>query len=139
MPGHDLIDPGLTPDERYLLERGLAEWGGPASATDALAVAIGFRDVDDLLRGDGRRLKDALRGGENLTATDWRRTLLATEIAFASTVVGAGWDWRFTTGLSDEQSIALLRNTQRKLSHALREGQRGVISQPDSATPPNSP
>ena len=80
---------------------------------------MGFRDEQDLLHGDGRRLRDALGRGEALTASDWRRTLLATEIVFASDVVGSGLDWSITTGLPDEETIWLLRTVQRKVTHAL--------------------
>ena len=109
----------LTPNERYVLARGLTEWGGPASPTDELARAMGFRDVKDLWQGEGRDLRNALRKGEHLTREDWRRTLLATEIVFASDVVGAGMDWSITTGLSDEETIRVLRTIQRKISRAL--------------------
>lgn len=44
--------------------------------------------------------------------------LLATEIVFASDVIGAGLDWIHTTGLSDGESIALLRSVQRKVPKA---------------------
>jgi hypothetical protein len=81
---------------------------------------MGFRSEEDLLRGDGRRLREALDRSEPLTRSDWRRTLLATEIVFASDVVGAGWDWSITTGLSDEETIRLLRAVQRKVARALR-------------------
>jgi hypothetical protein len=110
----------LTQDERYLLTRGLAEWGGPASPTDELARAMGFLSSEDLWQGAGSQLQKALRRGEHLTRQDWQRTPLATEIVFASAVVGAGWDWSITTGLSDEQTIKLLRTIQRKVTLALR-------------------
>ena len=32
----------LTDEERHVLARGLAEWGGPARCTDALAAAMDF-------------------------------------------------------------------------------------------------
>src|SRR6267378_3449538 len=35
----------LDERERELLSAGLAEWGGPARPTNALAVALGFTDV----------------------------------------------------------------------------------------------
>jgi hypothetical protein len=80
---------------------------------------MGFQDKEDLLRGDRRRLQEALDRSEPLTGADWRRTLLATEIVFASYVVGAGWDWSITTGLTDEETIKLLRAVQRKVGRAL--------------------
>jgi hypothetical protein len=81
---------------------------------------MGFRSGEDLRRGKGRELREALRRGEHLTREDWRRTLLATEIVFASDVVGAGMDWSITTGLSDEETIKVLRTIQRKIGRALR-------------------
>jgi hypothetical protein len=56
--------------------------------------------------------------GAHLTEEDWRRTLLATEIVFISDVVGAGTDWEVTTGLSDEETIKVLRAIQRKVGNA---------------------
>lgn len=94
--------------------------GGPASPTDALARAIGFQSSVDLGQGEGRRLRDALRLGTPLTPGDWRRILLATEIVFASDVVGAGTNWPITTGLSDQETITALRTIQKKIGHALR-------------------
>jgi hypothetical protein len=47
----------LTQDERYLLTRGLAEWGGPASPTDELARAMGFLSSEDLWQGAGSQLQ----------------------------------------------------------------------------------
>jgi hypothetical protein len=109
----------LTPAEQDLLVQGLAQWGGPASPTDELARAIGFRSSQDLWQGEGRELRDAVRLGQPLTARDWRRTLLATEIVFASDVVGAGTDWPITTGLSDQETITALRTIQKKIGRAL--------------------
>jgi hypothetical protein len=54
-----------------------------------------------------------------MTREDWRRTLLATEIVFASDVVGAGTDWPVTTGLSDQETVAALRAIQKKIGRAL--------------------
>jgi hypothetical protein len=44
-----LLDVDLTPEERYVLNRGLVEWGGPAHCTEAMANAMGFASVDNLL------------------------------------------------------------------------------------------
>jgi hypothetical protein len=114
------INVDLTPAEQDLLVQGLVQWGGPASPTDALARAIGFQSSVDLWQGEGRSLRDALRLGTPLTPGDWRRILLATEIVFASDVVGAGTDWPITTGLSDLETITALRAIQKKIGHALR-------------------
>jgi hypothetical protein len=104
----------LTKDERGVLGRGLREWGGPAAPTDEIARLIGFSDVR-ALHDDGRRIADAIYAGEPLAPDDWRRALLATELVFASDVVGSGVDWQSTAGISDEETIRLLRGVQRKL------------------------
>jgi hypothetical protein len=113
----DLVLIDLTEPERYVLSRGLAEWGGPARCTDALAVAMGFQGLEDLL-AEGHRMRRSIRAGEPLSREDWRRTLVATEVVFASDVFGAGWDWSITTGLSDEETIKTLRALQRKIARA---------------------
>lgn len=109
----------LDDDERYILSRGIVEWGGPAYPTEGLAVAMGFLSVQDLLL-DGKRLHDAVKAGHPLSSTDWFRVVLATEIAFASDLVGSGRDWSITTGVSDEQSLRTLRGIQRKLTQEIR-------------------
>jgi catechol 2,3-dioxygenase-like lactoylglutathione lyase family enzyme len=105
----------LTDQERHLLRCGLTEWGGPAHCTDALAQVIGFADAEELLRV-GSDLADRIERAESLSDRDWRRALVATEFVFASDVFGSGVDWQTTTGLSDAETIALLRSVQRKLS-----------------------
>ncbi len=109
-----VVSVSLTADQRQLLVCGLVEWGGPASPTDAIAQAIGFSDRSDL-RDEGYRIADDLRRGEMLTRRDWTRALLATEIVFASDVVGSGIDWMHTTGFDDVATIQALRVVQRLL------------------------
>jgi hypothetical protein len=104
--------------------RGLSEWGGPAQCSDELAIAMGFAGVQDL-SGQADRLRDALNKQAPLRSSDWRRTLVATEIVFASDVFGSGVDWATTTGLSDEKTIRLLREVQRKVGAALARSVRG--------------
>ena len=118
MPDRDeLIDVELTDDERWLLNRGLVEWGGPAACTDAMATAMGFGSVRDLF-DESERLLEALRTRRPLSRWDWTRTLLATEIVFASDVVGSGVEWTITTGLDDVRTLQALRELQRKLVKA---------------------
>jgi hypothetical protein len=114
MNQHDRVAFDLTKEERELLFRGFLEWGGPAYPNDAMAVAIGFRNVDELLE-EGLQIGEDIRSGRALTKRDWRRALLATEIVFASSVVGSGLDWSITTGFQDDETIAMLRSIQRKL------------------------
>lgn len=108
------VEVGLVDEERNLLWLGLLEWGGPAKCTEAMAIAMGFRGTSDLLN-QGHRIAAELRDGRALTREDWRRALLATEVAFASNVVGSGLDWLTTTGLSDDETLRTLRSVQRKL------------------------
>jgi hypothetical protein len=111
----DVLSPDLSEAERQLLRWGLIEWGGPARCTDEMAVAMGFADVRDLFETNDR-LVDALETRAPLTALDWVRVLLATEIVFASNTIGSGLDWSITFGSSDEESLRLLRSVQRKLA-----------------------
>lgn len=109
-----LVQLDLTRDERRVLELGLIEWGGPAACTNEMALAMGFTGVVDLF-ADGSRLTNSIRDDAPLTPRDWTRALLATEIVFASNVLGSGLDWRSTTGFDDVVTIGLLRSLQRKL------------------------
>ena len=112
MPNQVAID--LTQDERDLLARGLREWGGPTRATNPVARAIGFSDVESLCDG-AKNIATALVAEEDPTPQDWARALVATEIAFASDFYGSGWDWSSSTGYDDETTIRRLRGVQRKL------------------------
>jgi hypothetical protein len=100
--------------ERELLRWGVIEWGGPAKCTEEMARAMGFASVDDLF-AQTDRLTSAIAAGA-MSRLDWMRVLLATEVVFASDVLGSGIDWEATSGLSDEDSIAILRRVQRKLA-----------------------
>ena len=118
LPDRDeLLDFELTDDERRLLNRGLVEWGGPAAWTDAMAIAMGFGSVRDLF-DESERLLAALRARQALSRWDWTRMLIATEIVFASDVVGSGVEWHITTGLEDVRTLQVLRGLQRKLVKA---------------------
>ena len=108
------IDVALSAEERDLLVRGLVQWGGPARPTEALAPAMGFKDLAEFDTGR-RAICDALERGEALTALDWARALIATEFGFASDYYGSGVEWPTVTGRGDEDTIRLLRAVQRKL------------------------
>ncbi|WP_433577106.1 hypothetical protein [Nocardia brasiliensis] len=114
MESDDLVAVELSDIERKVLVDGVGRWGGPAYCSDALAVAMGFRDVGDV-REQGRRLESALIEGEPLSATDWRKVLVSTEIFFASEVLGCGRDWSIVMGISDEETLTILRGLQRKI------------------------
>ena len=116
----ELIDLDLEAPERDFLRCGIMEWGGPARCTEELAVAMGFQSVSDLF-AQSRRLIDAVISSEPMTRLDWWRVLVATEIVFASDVLGSGLEWSTTTGISDSDSISTLRRIQRKaISRGIR-------------------
>lgn len=97
---NDVVAVQLTDQERYVLGSGLVEWGGPARCTEELAIAMGFRSVADLFTESDRLIRLLEEGGP-MSAFDWARMHLATEIVFASDVVGSGADWVHTVGISD--------------------------------------
>jgi hypothetical protein len=108
------IEIELDDTERFVLRWGLIDWGGPARCTEEMAVAMGFPSVGDLF-AESNRLTAAIAAGAGLTRFDWARALLATEICFASDVMGSGLDWSSTSGLSDADTLTTLRSIQRKL------------------------
>jgi hypothetical protein len=109
----ELLTLPLDDEERNLLSRGIAEWGGSARCTDEFAQGLGFGGVADL-DAERPRLLDAIRENRPLSRQDWRRVLLLTEVAFASDVVGSGVEWETTTGVTDETTVRVLRRVQRK-------------------------
>ena len=109
----------LSDEERTLLWRGLGQWGGPADLTDAMAVAMGFASTADFFEEE-KRLSAALEEKAALLPADWRRILLATEIVFASDIVGAGYEWQTVTGLDDESTLRILRRLQQRFPASLR-------------------
>jgi len=104
----------LDERERRFLRAALLDWGGPAHPTDELAAAMGFSSAE-ALSDEAWALWKRIEAGETLTTEDWRRVLLAVEIVFASDVVGSGLDFRFTSGIPDEEAIRILRSLQGKL------------------------
>ena len=75
----------------------------------------GVRGVDDLLV-QVERIGDSLRARQPLSRLDWLRALLATEVCFVSNIVGPGLDSHITSGVSNEETIRLLRSVQRRLT-----------------------
>ena len=88
-----VVDAALTPEERHMLILGLTDWGGPVTATDQLAVRMGFANRDDLSEA-GEHLAKAIAAGEPLSVEDWTRALVATEAAFAM----EGDEWTSNNG-----------------------------------------
>jgi GNAT superfamily N-acetyltransferase len=114
MNSADEQDLSLSRDERTVLCAGLIEWGGSDRCTEELAVAMGFASVADLHQ-TGWALAQAIRAGRPLSTRDWSRAMLATEVVFASDLVGSGLEWATTTGLGDEETLRHLRSLQRKI------------------------
>ncbi|MFF5894966.1 hypothetical protein ACFY8O_03465 [Streptomyces argenteolus] len=104
----------MTDEESLLLQQGLMEWCGPARCTEEFAVAMGFDSAQDVGRR-GMSIRSALAERESLDPLDWARALLATELAFASDVVGSGYEWSTTTGWADDVTLRVLRSAQLKL------------------------
>lgn len=115
----DANEIGLSERERHVLCWGLRGWGGPAYATDEVAHVIGFDSVDELYR-EAARISDALRAGQPLSRAEWRAAIIATEIAFISWPLGAADDWQTVTGLTDEETLPLIRSAQHKLRDVVR-------------------
>lgn len=78
---------------------------------------MGVASVDHLF-SESPRIARALAEGASLSRRDWTRCLLATEIVFASHVVGSGLDWQPTVGWSDKETVVQLRELQRNLGAA---------------------
>jgi hypothetical protein len=98
-----------------LLGVGLIEWGGVAYCTNEFAVAMGFDSAQSMPIACRRIRKELIECG-SLESNDWIRSLLATEVAFVSDVVGSGYEWSTTTGWLDEETVLTLRTVQRKLA-----------------------
>lgn len=111
----EIVDRGLSIEERELLWEGLHQWGGPARPTDALARVLGFSSADRMHR-EMDPIRERLKAGEPLTKHDWERALVATEICFASNFYGAGNTWEIASGWDDERTLRVLRAIQGKLA-----------------------
>ena len=110
----EVVDIILEPDERTVLLAGLLSYRESSRPTQAMSVAMGF-DGRDEFEGDRRRIADALKQSHGLSRLDWTRALLTLEVMFASDVMGAGYEWELVTGLSDSETLAVLRRLQFKL------------------------
>jgi len=111
---NEVVTVDLGDVEIDLLRQGLHQWGGPGRCTPELARAIGFDPATDVLN-DALRLANSLEPTTAMTRIDWLRILASAEIGFASDIFGSGVEWSTVTGLSDEQSLTVLRGLQRKL------------------------
>lgn len=107
----EVVTVSLTKDQIQLLVHGLVAWDGPARSSEEMARAMGFNDGDHLSE-DRKRIAADVRSGRALTRRDWTRALLATEVAFASDVVGSGIEWSTATGMDDDATLRVLRGIQ---------------------------
>ncbi len=123
--GSSSVEFSLTARQRQVMRAGLLEWGGPSNCTSAMARAMGFKSVETLFE-QSDRLRERLRHSEPLSEADWARSLLATEICFASSL-GSRDDWQVTTGFSDVDTIELLRELQRRLASATAKLRAGEL------------
>ncbi|AJT42922.1 hypothetical protein UM93_06020 [Psychromicrobium lacuslunae] len=104
----------MTALERRLLWEGLMQWGGPARCSEELAVAMGFESVADLYE-EGRRIRASLRAHEPMKHVDWTRAMIAAEIIFISSSLGAASDWDGVTGINDADTFKTIRDLQQHL------------------------
>ena len=107
-------DLGISDAEVKLLCAGLLHFGGPANPTGEFAVAMGFRGLQSM-HGECAEIRRGLEATGELTPRDWTRALVSLEIAFASDLVGVGYEWTTVTGRLDEETVRDLRSIQRKL------------------------
>jgi hypothetical protein len=108
-------DLSLSADETRLLLAALLQWCGPANCSEEFAVAMGFRNAT-LLSTTCWKIRYAIERDEPLQPMDWARAILATEVGFASDLMGCGVDWGTLTGLRDHSAVETLRSVQRKLA-----------------------
>lgn len=68
----------------------------------------------------GDRIAGAMAAGEALPVRDWTRAMVATEIVFASEVLGTGSEWTVINGGTDAYWVGVLRSLQRKVPQGRR-------------------
>jgi hypothetical protein len=108
----------IEPDLLHLIRDGVGYWaGGPLTASDEVASVMDCQDARDMTTVL-LQLDTQLNQGQPLTMRDLMRALLATELAWASAVLGDPTDWENITGRSDGQTLADLRRLQEVLHEA---------------------
>lgn len=114
-PDNEVVTPELAEAEVIFLRCAIGEiWGGPAHMTHEVAALLGYKGKAAFYQ-DQERLVHCVDGALPASRGDWRRLLLAAELAFASYDLGGAWDWQTVTGINDEASILVLRALQSKL------------------------
>lgn len=111
----ELVDVEFTADHRWLLVDDLLQWDDSQWATSAMATAVGFDSVDDLLAQYDRRM-DLMERTEIASITDWTRARLAAEVCLASDLLGAGFDGDAVAG--GDTPTGILRTLQRRRQRA---------------------
>ena len=100
----------LDADETAMLCDGLTDWFGPLEIGEPLAVALGFRGVEDM-RTESERIARAIATGQPLATRDWSRAVSATGVAF----LAEADEWTTIRGGTDAHWIGVLRRVQRKV------------------------
>jgi hypothetical protein len=100
----------LDADETAMLCDGLTDWFGPLEIEQPLAVALGFRGVEDM-RTESERIARAIATGQPLSTRDWSRAVSATGVAF----LAEADEWTTIRGGTDAHWIGVLRRIQRKV------------------------
>ncbi|MDA0179816.1 hypothetical protein OJ997_05885 [Solirubrobacter phytolaccae] len=114
-PENEVVTPELAQAEVIFLRQAIGcIWGGPAKMTDEVAALLGYEDKA-AFNQDQERLEHCVAGALPASRGDWRRVLLAAELAFASYELGGAWDWETVTGINEEAAILVLRAVQSKL------------------------
>lgn len=104
----------LADETRELLPAGARCWGaGPAEAADNLAGVMGFTGAQQLQVGLDDTA-DRIAADAPISIRDLTQALLATEIAWASAVLGTN-EWELVTGWTDVRTLPALRRAQREL------------------------
>lgn len=114
MPPSESLRVDLTADEETLLVFGMLDWDGPANPTDAVARALGFSGVENLL-SEGARIAQALRAHQALDVADWTRALASASLIFGSDLLGIGDEWTSIHGHDDQYWLSLLRRLHLKV------------------------
>jgi len=104
----------LEPDEVAMLCDGLTDWFGPLEIGERLAVALGFRGVEDMWT-ESERIARAIATGQPLSARDWSRAVAATGVAFFAEAD----EWTSIRGGTDAHWVGVLRRIQRKVPCSL--------------------
>lgn len=141
----ELVDVEFTADHRWLLVDDLLQWDDSSWATSAMATAMGFDSVDDLLTQYDRRM-DLMERTEIASISDWTRARLAAEICLASDLLGASFDGDAVAG--GDTSTGILRILQRRRQRAgalaqvaylaLQRIERNPAADAPNEAPPNS-